>query len=90
MGPNTSVTFSHQKQLLGLPWWFSGKESACQCKRHGFNTRSEKIPNTVEQLGLCVTTIEPVGEPQLQSPRAKHRMPAYPGACALQQEKPSQ
>ena len=21
----------------GLPWWLSGKESACQCRRHGFN-----------------------------------------------------
>ena len=20
-----------------LPWWFSGKESACQCRRCGFN-----------------------------------------------------
>ena len=21
----------------GLPWWLSGKESTCQCRRHGFN-----------------------------------------------------
>ena len=21
----------------GLPWWSSGKESACQCRRHGFD-----------------------------------------------------
>ena len=21
----------------GLPWWLSGKESACQCRRHQFN-----------------------------------------------------
>ena len=20
--------------LFGLPWWFSGKESACQCRKH--------------------------------------------------------
>ena len=19
---------------IGLPWWFSGKESVCQCRRH--------------------------------------------------------
>ena len=22
--------------MSGLPWWRSGKESACQCRRHGF------------------------------------------------------
>ena len=27
-----------KKELLGgLPWWFSGKESTCQCRRHGFD-----------------------------------------------------
>ena len=26
-----------KKQVLGLPWWFSGKEFACQCRRHRFN-----------------------------------------------------
>ena len=29
------------KELLtkvrGLPWWFSGKESGCQCGKHGFD-----------------------------------------------------
>ena len=28
----------------GLPWWLSGKESACQCRRHGFYPRVRKIP----------------------------------------------
>ena len=23
--------------MARLPWWLSGKESACQCRRHGFN-----------------------------------------------------
>ena len=27
-----------------LPSWISGKESACQCKRHGFDPRVRKIP----------------------------------------------
>ena len=26
-----------QRDFLGLPQWLSGKESACQCRRHGFN-----------------------------------------------------
>ena len=31
------------KQILGLPWWLSGKESACQCKRPGFDPWVRKI-----------------------------------------------
>ena len=26
---------------LGLPWWFSGKESAYQCRIHGLHSQSE-------------------------------------------------
>ena len=43
-----------------LPWWLSGKESTCQCRRHGFNPWSGKIPYAMEQLSWCITTIEPV------------------------------
>ena len=25
---------------FGLPWWLSGKESACQCRRHRFDSWS--------------------------------------------------
>ena len=28
-----------------LLWWLSGKESACQCRRHKFNPWSRKIPH---------------------------------------------
>ena len=28
----------------GLPWWLSGKESPCQCRRHEFNPWVLKIP----------------------------------------------
>ena len=30
--------------VCGLPWWFSGKESTCQCKRCGFTPWVWKIP----------------------------------------------
>ena len=30
--------------LVGLPWYFSGKEMACQCRRHRFNPLVGKIP----------------------------------------------
>ena len=30
--------------LMGLSWWLSGKEPACQCRRHLFNPWVSKIP----------------------------------------------
>ena len=30
--------------LNGLPWWLSGKESTCQCRKLGFNLWVGKIP----------------------------------------------
>ena len=27
-----------------FPWWLSGKEPACQCRRYGFNPWVRKIP----------------------------------------------
>ena len=35
----------------GLPWWCSGWESACQCRGHGFEPWSGKIPHATERLG---------------------------------------
>ena len=29
---------------MGLPWWLSGKEFACQCRRLGFHPWIRKIP----------------------------------------------
>ena len=53
-------SFAHFKiGLLGLPWWRSGWESACQCRGHGFEPWSGKIPHAAEQLGPWATTTEP-------------------------------
>ena len=30
--------------LNRLPWWLSGKEPACQCRRHGFDPWVGKTP----------------------------------------------
>ena len=30
--------------LSGLPWWLSGKEAACQCRRRRFDSWVRKIP----------------------------------------------
>ena len=32
------------KQIMGLPLWLSGKQSACQCKRQGFDPWIGKTP----------------------------------------------
>ena len=34
-----------QKCVVGLRWWLSGKQSTCQCKSHGFDPQSRKIPH---------------------------------------------
>ena len=76
-----------------VPWWLSGKESACQSRRHGFNPWSAKVPHVLGQLSLCATTIEPVPrtwEPQLLSSYAAAAEALVPRAQVLQQEKPPQ
>ena len=38
---------------------FLGGPCPCQCKGHGFDPWSQKIPCSAEQLSLCSTTTEP-------------------------------
>ena len=45
-------------KIQGLPWWLSGKESICQCRRHGFDPWSGKIPVLDDHNGV-VTHLEP-------------------------------
>jgi len=57
------------KECLGLPWWLSGKESACGAGDiDRLDPGSGKIPHAAEQLSLCTTT-----EPVFQSPGAQLR-----------------
>ena len=37
-----------KKKFTGLPWWLRGKESACQCRGHGFYPWSEKMAQATE------------------------------------------
>ena len=61
-----------KKKVLGLPWWCSGWESACQCRGHGFKPWSGKIPHATEQLGLWATATEPARlEPVLRNKRGR-------------------
>ena len=61
--PPKRCSFCHVFTLIkiyhGLPWWHSGWESACQCRGHGFEPWSGKIPHTAEQLGPWATITEP-------------------------------
>ena len=43
---------------VGLPWWLSGKESACHCRKHRFEPWSRKIPHATEPPSPCTTAIE--------------------------------
>ena len=70
---------------MGLPWWRSGWESACQCRGHGFEPWSGMIPHAAEQLSPCTTTTEPARlEPVLRngrgpdSERSVHRDEEWP------------
>ena len=59
-----------KKIIIGLPWWRSGWESVCQCRGHGFEPWSGKIPHATEQLGPWATTTEPAWpEPVLRNKR---------------------
>ena len=51
--PWDSIT---QNVLMWVPWWLSGKESACQCRRHEFDPWL-KIPHAVGHLSLSATLL---------------------------------
>ena len=53
------LVYSFKRIALGLPWWCSGWESACQCRGYGFEPWSGKIPHAAEQLAPWATTTEP-------------------------------
>ena len=60
------------KCFLGLPWWRSGWESACQCRGRGFEPWFGRIPHAAERLGPWATTTEPARlEPVLRNERGR-------------------
>ena len=48
----------NKNTTCGLPQWISGKESACQCRRHRFDPWPRKNPHVSKQLSPCASTIE--------------------------------
>ena len=76
----------------GLPWWRSGWESACQCRGHGFEPWSGKIPHAMERLGPWATITEPARlEPVLRNKRGRdgegpaHRDEEWPPLAATRE-----
>ena len=66
----SKVKVNAWKKSLGLPWWRSGWESTCQCRGHGFEPWSGKIPHAAEWLGPWATIAEPARlEPVLRNKR---------------------
>ena len=47
---NTDLLY--RQRTVGFPWWFSGKEPTCQCRRHGFDPGSRRSPREDLELGL--------------------------------------
>ena len=74
---------------MGLSWWLSDKEPACQSRRHGFKPRFGKIPHATEQVSPFATTPEPVlqspGAPTTEARRPQSLCPTTREAAALQQ-----
>ena len=88
------IMYIQTMTVKGFPWWLSGKKSACQCKKHGFDLWSEKIPYAMEQPSPWATTtwvsaLEP-GNHNFWSHVPKLLKPTCPRASALQEEKPLQ
>ena len=47
---------SKESLAMGIPLRLSGKESACQCRRRGFDFWPGKTVHATEQLSPCATT----------------------------------
>ena len=78
--------------FLGFPGGLSGKESACQSRRHRFDPWSGKIPYAEEQPSSYATTTEPVlyGPHSLQlgkSPRSNEDPAQPPKKNSLKKKK---
>ena len=87
-----SWSFEKIKKLIGLPWWRSGWESACQCRGHGFEPWSGRIPHAAEWLGPWATVAEPARlEPVLRNKRGcdgerpAHRDEEWPPLAATRE-----
>ena len=95
-----SRAYCTQNWILGFPWWCSGCGSACQCRGHGFDPWSGRIPHAAGQRSPCATAEPALWSPWAAaagpmchgcwSPRATTAGACAPGARAPQRERPPQ
>ena len=52
------IAFIISNKLVVLPRWLSGEESACQCRRHGFDPWSSETSHATGQPRPCAATPE--------------------------------
>ena len=60
--------------ILELSWWFSGWESVCPLRGHGFDPQSRKIPHAEGLLSPHITTTNP-RTPQEKPPQWEAHAP---------------
>ena len=80
----SSMCLAHKKHQSGLPWWLSGKEFACQCRRHGLDPWTRKIPHAAKRLGLCTPTVKSVS----YKPHYATKATAMESLCATVKSSP--
>ena len=68
--PRTPEQPSVKEDLLGLPWWSSGKECASQCRGRGFDPWSGKIPRATGRA-QCMSLCSRARAPQQETPPGK-------------------
>ena len=95
-GQDTSYqNLSLKMHQMGLPWQFSGKESACQCRRHRFDPWSRRIPQALgaakpRHHNFWACGLEPGSHnhwsPHALEPTLRNETPPQWEACALQLE----
>ena len=63
-------------QYTGLPWWLSGKESVCQCRRLRFEQEDPLEKEMTTHSSICAWKIprteEPGGIRSMESKRVRH------------------
>lgn len=77
-------------ESFGLPWWLTGRESTCQCRRHKFDPWSGKILRATEQLNsapqqekpsqweVCTTTTsKPVQQQRPAQPKINNLLKVF-------------
>ena len=81
----TPVRMAIRKKKKGTSLEVQWLRIACQCRGHGFEPWSGKIPHAAEQLSPCATTTE-AREPQLLKPACLE--PMLPNKRSHHNEKP--